>query len=468
MAAKNKVIAGDYNGKNIRSAFGKAKISTNFINSLSLDKNSVASYEVITDDHRKSMASGISRGIAGNLLLGPVGMIAGTLSAKSKSVYMVAVLFKSGKNSLLEVDEKIYKQIVKHCFGISQDLQKAQDDTIHSYETHQASVQPITQAYNQNESPLRKSIWFFIISVISLLIGIAGIGEYRPMQFIVSFLICIGLWRIGVLRFKQLGIKFKKENIKKYAIVSLSVLALLGIGIIWDYNLYSHRVEIQIMREARRAESEAIREAERAEAAAIREAEEAAAAIEAARSILNRLLDLTDEQEISISETLSSIGLRTIVDADIINDDANRITISVHSADTRWFRSQQPVRLFINRETMTIEYAFYGMGMYTVDLIYEGEVVGNVTDHIVTESQWNAMRTDAQALVRTALAFPETARFPSQWEWGAGRPDGNLGISSHVNAQNAFGVAIRFEFSVIWSSETGEILQFVMNGERLI
>lgn len=116
MGAKNKVIAGDYAGKIVGQALGQPYIATGFIKSMNLDKNNVESYELITDEHRKSAASGLTRGLVGGALLGPVGMLAGSLSAKNKGIYQIAIQFKDGKRSLLEVDEKIYKAIIQSCF----------------------------------------------------------------------------------------------------------------------------------------------------------------------------------------------------------------------------------------------------------------------------------------------------------------------------------------------------------------
>lgn len=114
--AKNKVIAGDYQGKQVVSSLGFATISLGIIKSLDLNKNNVESYELITDEHRKSASSGVARGLVGGALLGPVGMLAGGLSAKNKGIYQVAIQFKDGKRSLLEIDDKTYKAIVKNCF----------------------------------------------------------------------------------------------------------------------------------------------------------------------------------------------------------------------------------------------------------------------------------------------------------------------------------------------------------------
>lgn len=116
LGAKNKVIAGDYEGRMVVGSVGVAAISTGFLKSLALDKTTVESYELITDEHRKSASSGVVRGLVGGALLGPVGLLAGGLSAKNKGISTVAVQFKDGKKSLLEIDEKIYKNIIKNCF----------------------------------------------------------------------------------------------------------------------------------------------------------------------------------------------------------------------------------------------------------------------------------------------------------------------------------------------------------------
>ena len=48
-------------------------------------------------------------------LLGSAGLAAG-LSAKKNGIYTVAIQFKDGKRSLLEVDDKIYKAIISKTF----------------------------------------------------------------------------------------------------------------------------------------------------------------------------------------------------------------------------------------------------------------------------------------------------------------------------------------------------------------
>lgn len=118
MGAKNAVIAGDYDGKRITLTAGGTLpiISVDNKTSIEMNKFFVEDYELITDEHRKSAASGVGRGLVGGALLGPVGMLAGAMSAKSKGIYQIAIQFKDGKKSLIEVDDKIYKALVKACF----------------------------------------------------------------------------------------------------------------------------------------------------------------------------------------------------------------------------------------------------------------------------------------------------------------------------------------------------------------
>lgn len=78
MSAKNRVLSGDYAGKQILGGgVSQAGISIGFVKQLYLNKTTVESYEVINNENQKSMASGVARGIVGGALLGGVGAIAG-------------------------------------------------------------------------------------------------------------------------------------------------------------------------------------------------------------------------------------------------------------------------------------------------------------------------------------------------------------------------------------------------------
>lgn len=116
MGAKNKVVAGEYKGKDVLTTLGTVQIVTGLFKTIILDKKMVENYEVLSGEHHKSMASGAVRGLIGGFLLGPAGLLAGGLSAKKKGVFLVAIEFTDGKKSLLEINEKVYKNLIKSCF----------------------------------------------------------------------------------------------------------------------------------------------------------------------------------------------------------------------------------------------------------------------------------------------------------------------------------------------------------------
>jgi hypothetical protein len=109
------VVAGEYLGWEVKQGIGGVMLARGF-KKVKLNKENVEAYEVITDEHQKSIASGVARGIVGGTLLGGVGMLAGALSAKEIGIYQVAVQFKDGKKSLLKMEDAIYKRLVQDLF----------------------------------------------------------------------------------------------------------------------------------------------------------------------------------------------------------------------------------------------------------------------------------------------------------------------------------------------------------------
>ncbi|GHU94443.1 hypothetical protein FACS1894208_05520 [Clostridia bacterium] len=122
MGTKNTVTAGDYKGGQILL---KVKITKAdevvllkpgaFAGKITLDTNSVASYEVIDAESQTSATSAVARGAIGAALLGPIG-IAAALSAKKKGLHTIALQFTDGKSSMIEVDKDIYKTLVQNLF----------------------------------------------------------------------------------------------------------------------------------------------------------------------------------------------------------------------------------------------------------------------------------------------------------------------------------------------------------------
>lgn len=114
--AKNAVLSGDYSGKELMLAANEVSIHMGLLKkAVSISQKTVASYEEITavDTNKKSAKSGVARGLVGGALLGPVGALAGGLSARNAGIYQMQINFKDGKTSVIEVDEKYHSAIVR-------------------------------------------------------------------------------------------------------------------------------------------------------------------------------------------------------------------------------------------------------------------------------------------------------------------------------------------------------------------
>ena len=115
--AKNQVISGAYLGYKINSFLGELALSNwSSTQSISINKNNVSSIESVDSSKQRDTGSTIARGIVGGILLGPAGMVGGALLGKSNEVHLLSINFKDGKKSLIEVDSKIYKEILKRLY----------------------------------------------------------------------------------------------------------------------------------------------------------------------------------------------------------------------------------------------------------------------------------------------------------------------------------------------------------------
>ncbi len=111
---KNVVVSGDYKNSMVSLGFSGLYIST-FQKKVKINKGTVEEYDVLSEERKTSGASAVGRAAVGSFFLGPVGLLAGA-TAKKKGVHTVAIQFKDGKKSLLELDDKMYKELVRSLF----------------------------------------------------------------------------------------------------------------------------------------------------------------------------------------------------------------------------------------------------------------------------------------------------------------------------------------------------------------
>lgn len=92
----NRIIAGDYKGKGVLCPlFGKPGITLPMFRTLEISKDTVESYEV--QNEVSQMWKNANR-------------------VFTKDRYRIAINFKDGKRSLLEVDERTFRIITKELF----------------------------------------------------------------------------------------------------------------------------------------------------------------------------------------------------------------------------------------------------------------------------------------------------------------------------------------------------------------
>lgn len=179
MRAQNLVIAGDYEKSNVHIKDGKPFLSTGFSKKLYINGTTVKAYEVLNDEHQKSLSSGVARGIVGGALFGAVGMIAGSASGKTKGIYQIAVEFNDGKKSLLEVDETIHSAIITQCFLSSSEAQASET---------------IQRANNETPKLLKvKSVAYFIFGILVIVIGFISKFASIPCAIIGSYSLACGV-----------------------------------------------------------------------------------------------------------------------------------------------------------------------------------------------------------------------------------------------------------------------------------
>lgn len=116
--AQNSVIAGDYKQYHVfcrGNAVYLSEPSSWNPKTVELNKETIREYNVVNENYNKTVGGVVGRAAVGAAILGPIGLLAGA-TAKNKGTYVIAVTFRNGKQSLLEIDEKRYKALVTNCF----------------------------------------------------------------------------------------------------------------------------------------------------------------------------------------------------------------------------------------------------------------------------------------------------------------------------------------------------------------
>lgn len=111
--SQNVVIAGAYRGKQIARYTREPYIILGRNSTLQLDQSTVKSVKELGKDSCINVPDTAVRGYMGELVFGPTGLAA-AMTARRDQVYKLEILFKDGKQSVIEVDESLYKYIMSY------------------------------------------------------------------------------------------------------------------------------------------------------------------------------------------------------------------------------------------------------------------------------------------------------------------------------------------------------------------
>ena len=111
--ATNIVLEGDYKKKHVSVSLGGTPRIEKIGSNVEITSKTVEKWEEISVQHGKDV---VKSAVSGGFWLGPTGMLLGALSAQKKGTHIVAIVFKNGKNCLIQVEDPVFKAIVKKCY----------------------------------------------------------------------------------------------------------------------------------------------------------------------------------------------------------------------------------------------------------------------------------------------------------------------------------------------------------------
>ncbi len=112
MSARNRVVAGDYNNKNVCCTLCCLYIYINFKSKILIDKSNVKRYDTIYGSKYESDTNTENKITIKTALLNIVNLLT-AIFAKSNGIYLIEIEFNDKKTSILEIDEKRYKLLLK-------------------------------------------------------------------------------------------------------------------------------------------------------------------------------------------------------------------------------------------------------------------------------------------------------------------------------------------------------------------
>lgn len=116
MLMKNIVVAGDYEGQALYfTPRNELYIGNGISGGVRISKDTVARYEIASHETSSKFSTG--KAVIGVAAFGDIGAVAG-IGGKQTEAYRVALYFRDGKQSLIEVDKKHFNALQSELFGV--------------------------------------------------------------------------------------------------------------------------------------------------------------------------------------------------------------------------------------------------------------------------------------------------------------------------------------------------------------
>ena len=123
MSASNTVISGDYNNGRIDLPSEIRPLCIVYSGGFTgpsgiknITAKEIERYDLIEKRSEENSQKKVKRGIVGGIIAGTTGAIIGSSSVSNEEIYTVALYFKNGKKSLIEIDGTRYKELLKNLF----------------------------------------------------------------------------------------------------------------------------------------------------------------------------------------------------------------------------------------------------------------------------------------------------------------------------------------------------------------
>lgn len=113
----NCIVEGKFKNYRFIKHYGKIYLKC-LESSFSLNQMLVSSLQVLDCSEKNSLSSILVRGFVLSKLLGTSGLLAGGLTANTKTIYRLKITFRDGNSALAVVDNKIYDALLIELFDI--------------------------------------------------------------------------------------------------------------------------------------------------------------------------------------------------------------------------------------------------------------------------------------------------------------------------------------------------------------